>query len=55
MPENEEDPGASTQQFQAYADRVAAEGESSPNKIVLFSAAAGLFVVAIVVIAALMT
>lgn len=54
MPENEEDPGASTQQFQAYADRVAAEPDGSPNKVPLFAAAAGLFVVAVVVIAALM-
>lgn len=55
MPENEEDPGASTQQFRAYAERVAAEGDGGPNKVVLYSAAAGLFVVAVVVIAALMT
>jgi hypothetical protein len=49
-PTNPEDPGASTQMFQAYASTRPAEPESARNRVIMLAVAAGLFVLAVVVI-----
>lgn len=46
-----EDPGANTQMFQAYASTRSAEPEK--NRVTMLLVAAGLFVVAVIIIVAL--